>query len=262
MNSFKGLMKKEWLIGKNALLWLLVVQGGLVFISFLASRYFEVAGLFYMCTWLIMIMQPFIMVSLIFGCLNSDGKTQLWIYNPQSSAILLGSKLLTSVLFQMVSIIFSSCLIFVASTIPVSYFQADFQVENKLGIMGLLKIDAFMLTISILIAVFLLFLWVVYHALARVHSMKHLRWLFVSVLCLGMIILRNEIVNTAFYQKLDEIWLIPAMSGSSVNMSEFKLELYLEGGGNISLLTSGLDVIGFVLLFLAACWLLDRKIEV
>ncbi|KQU17166.1 hypothetical protein ASG65_09720 [Bacillus sp. Leaf13] len=262
MNSFKGLMKKEWLIGKNALLWLLVVQGGLVFISFLASRYWEVAGLFYMCTWLIMIMQPFIMVSLIFGCLSSDGKTQLWIYNPQSSAILLGSKLLTSVLFQMVSIIFSSCLIFVASTIPVSYFQADFQVENKLGIMGLLKIDAFMLTVSILIAVLLLFLWVVYHALARVHSIKHLRWLFVSVLCLGMIILRNEIVNTAFYQKLDEIWLIPAMSGSSMNMSEFKLELYLEGGGNISLLTSGLDVIGLVLLFLAACWLLDRKIEV
>lgn len=53
-----------------------------------------------------------------------------------------------------------------------------------------------------------------------------------------------------------------AMSGSSMNMSEFKLELYLEGGGNISLLTSGLDVIGLVLLFLAACWLLDRKIEV
>ncbi|MGW6298130.1 hypothetical protein [Peribacillus butanolivorans] len=262
MNSFKGLMKKEWLIGKNALLWLLVVQGGLVFISFLASRYWEVAGLFYMCTWLIIMMHPLIMILLILGCLSSDGKTQLWIYNPQSAGMLLGCKLLISMVFQMVSIIFSSCLIFVASTIPVSYFQADFQVENKLGIMGLLKIDAFMLTVSILIAVFLLFLWVVYHALARVHSIKHLRWLFVSALCLGMIILRNEIVNTAFYQKLDEIWLIPAMSGSSMNMSEFKLELYLEGGGNISLLTSGLDVIGFVLLFLAACWLLDRKIEV
>ncbi|MFE0507705.1 hypothetical protein ACWF7H_06755 [Peribacillus butanolivorans] len=261
MNSFKGLMKKEWLIGKNALLWLLVVQGGLVFISFLASRYWEVAGLFYMCTWLIIMMHPLIMILLILGCLSSDGKTQLWIYNPQSSAVLLGSKLLTSVLFQMVSIIFSSCLIFVASTIPVSYFQADFQVENKLGIMGLLKLDAFMLIVSILIAVFLLFLWVVYHALARVHSIKHLRWLFVSVLCLGIIMLRNEIVNTAFYQKLDDMWVIQTISETSMTMTDFKLGFYLKAG-DTSLLASGLDVIGVVLLFLASCWLLDRKIEV
>ncbi|MFF5396667.1 hypothetical protein ACFY5J_04605 [Peribacillus butanolivorans] len=133
-------MKKEWLIRKNALLWLLVVQGGLVFISFLASRYFEVAGLFYMCTWLIMIMQPFIMVSLIFGCLNSDGKTQLWIYNPQSSAVLLGSKLLTSVMFQAVSILFACCLVFFAFRVPKSKFHADFQVENMVGLMGLFEI--------------------------------------------------------------------------------------------------------------------------
>ncbi|MGE7764391.1 hypothetical protein [Peribacillus sp. NPDC096540] len=262
MNSFIGLMKKEWLIGKNALLWLLAAQAGLVLISFLVSRYWEVAGLFYMSTWLIMIMQPFIMISLIFGCLNSDGKTQLWIYNPQSSAILLGSKLLTSVLFQVASILFACFLVFVALRVPTSYFHADFQLENMVGLVGLFKIGGYMMVAGIVIAVLMMFLWVVYHALARVHFIKHLRWLFVSALCIGMIMLRDRIGNTALYQKLDDIWIIPAISGSSMNMSEFKLEFYLKGGGNISLLTSGLDVIGLVLLFLAACWLLDRKIEV
>ncbi|MEK4537544.1 hypothetical protein NST21_19760 [Peribacillus sp. FSL K6-1552] len=261
MNSFKGLMKKEWLIGKNALLWLLVVQGGLVFISFLVSRYWEVAGLFYMCTWLIIMMHPLIMILLILGCLSSDGKTQLWIYNPQSAGMLLGCKLLISMVFQMVSIIFSSCLVFVASTIPVSYFQADFQVENSLGIMGLLKVDAFMLTVSIVIAVFLLFLWVVYHALARIHSIKNLRWLLVSALCIGMIMLRDRIVNTVFYQKLDDMWVIKTISETSMTMTDFKLGFYFKAG-DTSLLASGLDVIGVVLLFLASCWLLDRKIEV
>jgi len=38
LNSFKGLVLKEWLIGKSTILWLLVVQFGLVFISFLDSR--------------------------------------------------------------------------------------------------------------------------------------------------------------------------------------------------------------------------------
>ncbi|MFD6440588.1 hypothetical protein ACFWDG_12390 [Peribacillus sp. NPDC060186] len=261
MNSFKGLMKKEWLIGKNALLWLLVTQAGLVFISFFASRYWEVAGPFYMSTWWIIMMHPLIMILLILGCLSSDGKTQLWIYNPQSSAMLLGSKLLISMVFQVVSLIFSSCLAFVALTIPSSYFQADFQVENMLELGGLLKLDAFMLTLSILIAVFLLFLWVVYHALARVHSIRHLRWLFVSALCIGMIMLRDRIVNMAFYQKLDDMWVIQTIRETSMTMTEFKLGFYLKAG-DFSLLTSGLDVIGLVLLFLASCWLLDRKIEV
>ncbi|MEJ9229118.1 hypothetical protein LAV79_06370 [Peribacillus butanolivorans] len=261
MNSFKGLMKKEWLIGKNALLWLLVVQGGLVFISFLASRYFEVAGLFYMGTWLIMIMQPFIMVSLIFGCLNSDGKTQLWIYNPQSSAILLGSKLLTSVLFQVASILFACFLVFVALRVPTSYFHADFQLERMMGLMSLFKIGGFLTAAGIGIAVLMMFLWVVYHALARIQLIKNVRWLFVSLLFIGMLLLKNWVGNTNLYQKLDDIWVVPALSGSSFSMSQAKLEFFFEAG-NISLLTSGLDVIGLVLLFLASCWLLDRKIEV
>lgn len=263
LNSFKGLVLKEWLIGKSTLLWLLVAQVGFVIISFLVSRYWEVAGIFYMSTWVIMILQPFIMFSLIFGCLNYDGKTQLWIYNPQSAAMLLGSKLLSSVLFQVVSILFASCLVFVAFKVPTSYFQQDFQVGSITELGGLLQIGGVMTAVSIVIAVLMMFLWVVYHALARIQLIKNIRWLFVFFLFIGMILLKYWVGNTKVYQKLDEIWAVPAFSGSSsFSLSKTNLEFYLEGGGNISLLTSGLDVIGLLILFLASCWLLDRKIEV
>lgn len=262
MNSFKGLMIKEWLIGKSTLLWLLVAQVGLVFIALLASRYLEVAGLFYMCTWIIMFLQPFIMFSLIFGCLNYEGKTQLWIHNPQSAAMLLGSKLLSSVLFQVVSILFACCLVFVAFRVPTGYFQPDFQVESFSGLVGLLQIGGVMAAASIVIAVLMMFLWVVYHALARIQLIKNIRWLIVSFLFIGMVLVKNWVGNTEIYKKLDDLWAVPAFNGSSFSLSQAKLEFYLEGRGNISLLTSGLDVIALVILFLASCWLLDRKIEV
>ncbi|MDM5221865.1 hypothetical protein QUF86_14180 [Peribacillus sp. NJ11] len=262
MNSFKGLVQKEWLIGKSTLLWLLVAQVGFVFISFLVSKFLEVAGLFYMCTWVILFLQPFIMFSLIFGCLNYEGKTQLWIHNPQSAAILLGSKLLSSVLFQVVSILFASCLVIVAFKVPTSYFQQDFQVGNITELGGLLQIGGVMTAVSIGIAVLMMFLWVVYHALARIQFIKNIRWLLVSLLFIGMVLLKNWVGHTMVYQKLDDIWAVPAFSGSSFSLSQAKLEFYIESGGNISLLTSGLDVIGLVILFLASCWLLDRKIEV
>ena len=262
MNSFKGLMKKEWLIGKSTLLWLLVAQVGLVFIAFLASRYLEVAGLFYMCTWMIMFLQPFIMFSLIFGCLNYEGKTQLWIHNPQSAAILLGSKLLIKCAvsggFNFICLLFS----FVAFRIPTSYFQPDFQVESFSGLVGLLQIGGVMTAVSIVIAVLMMFLWVVYHALARIQLIKNIRWLIVSLLFIGMVLVKNWVGNTKIYMKLDDLWAVPAFNGSSFSLSQAKLEFYLEGRENISLLTSGLDVIALVILFLASCWLLDRKIEV
>ncbi|WP_375089599.1 hypothetical protein ACDZ29_01610 [Peribacillus sp. RS7] len=262
MISFKGLVQKEWLIGKATLLWLLVAQVGFVFISFLASKFLEVAGLFYMCTWVILFLQPFIMFSLIFGCLNYEGKTQLWIHNPQSAAILLGSKLVSSVLFQVVSILFASCLVFVAFKVPTSYFQQDFQVGNITELGSLLQLGGAMTAVSIVIAVLMMFLWVVYHALARIQLIKNIRWLLVSLLFIGMVLLKNWVGHTMVYRNLDDIWAVPAFSGSSFSLSQAKLEFYIEGGGNISLLTSGLDVIGLVILFLASCWLLDRKIEV
>lgn len=261
LNSFKGLVLKEWLIGKFTLLWLLVSQVGFVFISFLISRYWEVAGVFYMSTWVIMILQPFIMFSLILGCLNYEGKTQLWIYNPQSAAMLLGSKLLSSVLFQGISILFACCLVFVAFRVPTSYFQQDFQLEH-MELLGLLQVGGVMTAVSIVIAVLMMFLWVVYHALARIQLIKNIRWLLVFLLFIGTVILKNWVGHTMLYSKLDDIWAVPAFSGSSFRLSQSKLEFYLESGGNISLLTSGLDVIGLVILFLASCWLLDRKIEV
>ncbi|MGG4265250.1 hypothetical protein [Peribacillus simplex] len=262
MNSFKGLMKKEWLIGKTTLLWLLVAQVGLVFIVFLLSRYLEVAGLFYLCTSVIMFLQPFFMFSLIFGCLNYEGKTQLWIHNPQSAVMLLGSKLLSSVLFQVVSILFACCLVFVAFRVPTSYFQPDFQMENNSELVGLLQIGGVMTAVSIVIAVLMMFLWVVYHALLKIQLIKNIRWLIVSLLFIGMVLAGNWVGNTKIYKKLDELWAVPAFSGSSFSLSQAKFEFYIESKENISLLTSGLDVIALVILFLASCWLLDRKVEV
>lgn len=261
MKAFRGLMLKEWLIGRRVLLWLLLAQAGFVFVVFLLARYLEVAGLFYISSPLVMLVHPLIMIFLIFGCLNAEGKAQLWIYNPQSSRMLLGSKLLISVLFQGISLLFASLLTFVTMRIPTSYFDVSFHAESMMSFYNLLQMGIFLMALSLFLALLMLFLWVVYHALARISSIRPFRWLVVALLFVGMVMVGSWYESTSLYQQMDTIWVVNVLSDSSFTMSSDNLRFYLNTEG-ISLLTTGLDIITLVLLFLASCWLLDRKIEV
>ncbi|MFJ7755049.1 hypothetical protein ACQKGI_06695 [Peribacillus muralis] len=262
MNSFKGLVQKEWLVGKTTLLWLLALQAGFVCLAFFAASYWEVAGLFYLCTWLNMLVQPLFIFSVILSCLHSEGKTMLWIHNPQSAAMLLGSKLSISMFFQVASIFFSACIVFGGMMIPESLFKKGFHNETMLDGGSLLMTAGVLVMVSLALAVFTLFLWIVYHALAGNDVMKPLRVLLISAFCLGMLFFRNWLVSTGLYMKLDELWTVPIISDSSFSMSLDHFEFSFQTGGSLSLLTSGFELIGLVILFLISCWLLDRKIEV
>ncbi|MFJ7828922.1 hypothetical protein ACQKL0_05820 [Peribacillus sp. NPDC097264] len=261
MKAFRGLMQKEWLIGKSVLLWLLLAQAGLVFVAYLLAKYFEVAGLFYISSPMVMLMHPLIMIFLICSRLNVEGKAQVWLYNPQSSGMLLGSKLLISVLFQGMSLLFACLLTFVTMRIPTSNFGVSFHTESMMSFYNLLQMGIFLMAVSLFLALVMLFLWVVYHALARVSAIKPFRWLIVSLLFIGMVMVGSWYESTAVYQQMDTVWVVDVLSDSSFTMSADNLKFYLNTGG-ISLLTTGLDIITLVLLFLASCWLLDRKIEV
>ncbi|NCT37385.1 hypothetical protein GTW56_14170 [Bacillus sp. EB93] len=93
-----------------------------------------------------------------------------------------------------------------------SYFQQDFYGENIMEIGGLLQLGGVMTAISIVIAVLMMFLWLMYHAFARIQLIKNIRWLLVSLQFIGMVMLKNWVCNTMVYQKLDNIWAVPAFS--------------------------------------------------
>ncbi len=155
-----------------------------------------------MCTWVIMFLQPFIMFSLIFGCLNYEGRRNCGFTIPSLQRC---------------------CL-------EVNYCDGG----------------------SIVIAVLMMFLWVVYHALARIQR------LFVSLLFIGMVLLKNWVGNTKVYQNLDEIWAVPAFSGSSsFSLSQAKLEFYIEGGGKYFAFDKRIGcywIIDIVPSFMLAAW--------
>jgi hypothetical protein len=89
-----------------------------------------------------------------------------------------------------------------------------------------------MTAVSIVIAVLMMFLWV--SALARTQLIKNIRWLLVSLLFLGMVLLKNWVGNTMVYQKLDNIWAVPDFSGMLFSLSQAKLEFSIEGGGKFA----------------------------
>ena len=248
-------------MGKSVLLWLVLAQAGFVLVAYVLAKYLGIAGLFYISSPMVMMMHPLIMIFLICSRLNVEGKAQVWLYNPQSSAMLLGSKLLISVLFQGGSLLLACLLTFVTMRIPTSHFGVSFHAESMMSFYNLLQMGIFLMAFSLFLALVMLFLWVVYHALARLSAIKPFRWLIVSLLFIGMVMVGSWYESTAVYQQMDTVWVVDVLSASSFTMSADNLRFYLNTGG-ISLLTTGLDIITLVLLFMASCWLLDRKIEV
>lgn len=203
-------------------------------------------------------MQPLAIIFLISNALHSEGKTQLWMHSPQSSGLLLGSKVLVSVLFQMISFIFACGLALVSLSIPpTSYYQVDKVMRG---------IDLFMLignylVICIFISILVVFLWMTYHSLARISALKKIRWLVVTLLFACMTMLGYWFESSSFYQWMDDIWVVEGLINVSFEMTDVSMD-YIVNTEKESLLTGGLDILSLVLLFLASCWLMDRKLEV
>lgn len=261
MKAFRGLIQKEWLIGKTMLLWLLLAQVGFVFIAYFLAKYMDAPGLFYFSSSGILMMQPMIIIFLILNALHSEGKTQLWLHSPQSSGLLLGSKVLVSVLFQMISFMFACGLTLISLSIPTNYFQEYFQVDTVMRGIDLFMLIGNYLVICIFISILVVFLWVIYHALARISAIKKIRWLVVTLLFACMTMLGYWFESSSFYQWMDDIWVVEGLINVSFEMTDVSMD-YILNTEKDSLLTSGLDILSLVLFFLASCWLMDRKLEV
>ena len=258
MKPFLGLMKKEWKLGRKSLVWLLLLQMVLVLITFLLFNHYHVPGIMFVGIIPLLMIHIFMIPAMLLTLLNVEGKSQLWLHNPQSSSLLLGTKLLTGLGLHLISLLLSAGVFVFAlnSSSLLSNVQMQGYGFFELGtILGVITI------ISLFLAVECLLLWVIYHALVKFPSMKNVRWLIITLLFLGINYLINFFQDTALYQALDEMARVTIFqfNSFSVDNEEFSL------AGEVidfSLLTFSIDTLVVVGLFYLACWVFDRKLEV
>ena len=103
MNAFIGLVKKDMLISRFWYsTWLIFLSLLMVAGSVFANKLNE-PDLVLPILVTLMPLHVFFMPIMMYSLLRTEGKTQLWLYNPQSSVKLLLAKCKAALIFQIIS---------------------------------------------------------------------------------------------------------------------------------------------------------------
>lgn len=255
MNSFIGLLKKEFIISRFwFLIWL-----GIIVLSISASWIYGIRienlsivfGIFGAYIPLLLFFMPVMVLSL----LRIEGRTQIWLHNPQSSSKLLFAKISASLIYQILSqiiVIFCGLL-----------FNLWLQSQGVLELLPMnlfIQIYTVILFVSLNMAIWVLFLWTLYHSLGKYPSIKKMRWLFILIFIVGWTYIEDKIISFLSHSKfqlsihvnLDDPFFDTINDQSTNSMEVLPIPV--------------LPIIYYILitvvLFIAASKLLDKKVEV
>ncbi|MFD1707759.1 hypothetical protein ACFSCZ_13620 [Siminovitchia sediminis] len=191
--------------------------------------------------------------------LNLEGKTQLWLYNPQGSIKLLLSKVSAAAIIQLITQVIISLYGLAVMKILVDggvIEHFSHLLPFKQGVYMNLGIFA----TSMYISVWVIFLWTIYHSLGRFPAIRNFRWLAVILVWVAYnlveaLLVKLKILNNEMFS-----------FGINVNIAP---KMTYEDGWQIIYTDASLPIIIIlfyatvsVVIFLLASWLLDRKVEV
>lgn len=252
MKAFKGLLKKDLYIAKYTIFtWLiflfLVMFGSIIFANYL-NEPMVIVGFATM----LMVAHLGVLPLSVLNFLKKEGKTQLWLYNPQSSTALLASKIAVAVVFQVISQIL---------LIIFSYFVLETLHISGVGLSSLLIVHGAIFASATYYMCWVIFYWCVYHSLDRFPSLSKFRWVVIVLMIftfnlIEMIFLKIQAFKEYLYQ-----WTVSLPGDQQFS--------YTDGSWSMNLHAVEAPVIPIILYFiLGVCLLffsnrlLDRKVEV
>ncbi|MCY8315632.1 hypothetical protein MOC71_02455 [Bacillus vallismortis] len=253
MGSFIGLLKKDIKLSR---IWLLVWSCGIIFClgtgHIIASRTKEplvILGFFAAVAFFLLFLSPVF----VYMHLHKEGKSQLWLYNPNGGFRLLSSKLAASLLYQfLIQLALTAYGIWIYHMLSVKNLlvhQADLtSTPILLNIYGLIS--------SLYMSVTVIVFWSVFHSL---RNWRGLRWVAMGLLA-GVWYFFDEYIISPLVVSQKHFWPVTVYCD---------FDFQLRDVWSVELKPIHLSVLGFpiaivitILLLIAASKLLDRKIEV
>lgn len=252
--AFIGLWKKEWALMKVYYFVVLIV--GLVF-AIGVSGSLQEARMF-MITGVVLVLHMFILSALVIYSLNREAdQLQLFLHSPQSAAILVGVKFLQSLLFMVVSMTIFGL---------ITVLTAKQWVLLTFGELFLVVVIATMFIIgqALLLAVLLLFLWVIHQVLKT--YLGGLSIVISIILFVAITGITSTIRSSAFYEQIVG-WgymKINIESVSSELLSVFGVTVHggMPGGIPVVLGEIVAWALAITVLYILSIVLMDRKVEV
>lgn len=254
LHALNGLIKKDLKLGIPVLYTMLLIMGlGIITVIGLAV-YYKSFVLVPVLTIALCFVHIFFLPSFLLTLLNIEGKTQLWLHNPNSSMKLLLSKWIAGFLFSLLSL----SIAFIAAVISIGK-AGEFQLAfNQFDLFLMCLV---VLGISIYFSSWIFFYWTLYHSMKRVRWMYKIRWILLIFIWNGW--------NMAVYW-FNQIPIIDTLKKKSVitidhvfafkaNQNSFHASIE---STDLSIFTLLGYLLAFVAAFFAASWLLEKKVEV
>ncbi|KMJ58296.1 hypothetical protein AB685_10325 [Bacillus sp. LL01] len=257
-NAFRGLLRKEWLLSKNTFILLIcfklfiwaVVLGGSLF-----TNNYE---LLYIATSMIVGIHVIYITMIVGSGLSMEEKSQMWLHNPHSTSMILGSKLLTGILLHITSL----CTAFLLLGITVVFFDPGGITENFLTAGSIFQMSVQLTVSGLELAIFYTFYWTIYHSMGKFYYLAKFKVVLFTLFIIASILL-VVFIEKQLLAGLHSILPVP------VEMTKF-MNVYIEEDGlgirsgtkNISLaglLISSIKLIG---LFFLSSLLLNKAVEV
>lgn len=183
---------------------------------------------------------------MLFTSLRTEaGQLHLWLHNPQSASTLLLSKIVNGIVMAVVSLI---VLYSMAGMLIISRFRLIEAHWTDTWMAGML-IFLHVIMISVLIGVWVILLWSLYHAL----KYRIGRWTWLALL--GAVILPSWI--GALFNSSDLYKLLTQWGSLEMNFPTFPIDPIPAYAGEY--LYYFIIIIG---LFYLSSWIIDRKVEV
>ncbi|MGX1899900.1 hypothetical protein ACT3HK_00875 [Thermolongibacillus altinsuensis] len=260
MNSWVGLLKKEWRISK---LWILTTVGIVIAVNMvaylLALKYDEPMTMF-VPSLIVTCLHAFYMLIFMALSMQTEAKRlHLWLHTPQSAFRLVSAKLLIAFGSLLVSLFVSALFTYIASLgIKERYFHQEMwnhELFIKSGMLAVLSIAL----LSILIAIWFLFYWVIYRICKQM--LPKFSGLIVTLIyfLFGWLFLLFKKTNV--YEWLTG-WGKVAMPGVAFKQNTTGGWIMIEKIETMSVGAVVFYAIMAVLVFCASIWLIDRKVEV
>lgn len=263
MDMFQGLLKKDFLLIKTYLwIWLAVLlflytAGGLL------ASYYDV--FYYMFPLLLTLYVGHIVIFPIASAilLKAEEKGQYWRHGTAGAAKLLGSKLIIAAFFTGVSLFLANVFMLISWLIiePISNPFIDLSA-------GIPWFEGMVFNIAILFGglyftLWGLFLWGLFHSLAQYPALKKFAWVIIFAVYFATQAVLARLSEWQPVRNFMQSWSVQ-MDSTKWSASQFgNIALdFTDKGGELLLWPIFLSIAGLCVLFWAASWLLDRKVEV
>ncbi|SFM18210.1 hypothetical protein [Salibacterium qingdaonense] len=256
MQGWGSLLKKELRLGLPAF-W--IVVGALLFIGGIAS-YFggrngvlnETLFIFSAVTFLGMAL--YLGFYFIFSMTAETKRLHLWLHHARSASGLIFAKMTSGVIYQVMIMAVLIAIVFITAT----QVQWDvFSNDWNFGVSAVVVLSIHIVLYSISMSIGLLFFWMIFLLMKK--AMPTILSICLTVLAaIAALIAFGWFANTSFYAAITEWGTINLESLFFwINFSFLQVETPVVFIGSYVF-----DILLTVVLFLAAVWILDRKVEV